>query len=335
MAVDIITSFVRQDDSNGDPMSGAKVYVYDVGTTTLRNVYSDTALSSAAANPIVCDSAGLHDMRYTATGSYKITVKTSADVTVYSRDNIDGRVPVGSGALAIANGGTGATNAAAAIAALGGSTAAEVADIAADVASLQGTLASTEKTHLATGTTAQRPGSPIEGDIRRNSQTLVWEFYNGSAYENVVLMPTGQTDPSATDTAEGLIELAVQTEMETATDVLRSVTPGRQHFHPGHPKMAGLVTVSAGTPTLNTDNDYNITSIADTATGRMTVTIATDFSGANWIASFTMEHGVTTATTNGISTGTRAAGTIEFYCFTVGGPLVDPVSWSFSGIGDL
>lgn len=182
MAVEIITSFDQICDASGDPMSGAKIYVYNVGTTTLRDVFSDTALTPpAAANPIICDSAGRHDMRYTATGSYKIVIKTSADVAVYTRDNIDGRVPVGSGALAIANGGTSATTAAGALAALGAPTAAEVADLAAQVAAFAGAAASTEKTHVATGTTAQRPASPADGDIRRNTTIPQWEGYSGAA----------------------------------------------------------------------------------------------------------------------------------------------------------
>lgn len=183
MSVEIITSFDQICDASGDPMSGAKIYVYDVGTTTPRNVYAASDLSgSAAANPIVTDSAGRHDMRYTATGSYKIVVKTSADVTVYTRDNIDGRVPVGgTGILAIANGGTGASTAAGALAALSAPTAAEVADLAAQVAALAGSAASTEKTHIATGTTAQRPAAPADGDIRRNTTIPQWEGYSGAA----------------------------------------------------------------------------------------------------------------------------------------------------------
>jgi len=184
MSTEIITSFLQICDASGNPLSGAKINVYDVGTTTPRAITSDAGLATPAANPIVTDSAGRHAMRYTATGSYKILVTTSADVTVYERDNIDGRVPVGSGALAIANGGTGATTAGAALTALGGATAAELADIAADVAALSGTLASSEKTHIATGTTAQRPASPAEGDIRRNTTSVAqWEGYNGTGWD--------------------------------------------------------------------------------------------------------------------------------------------------------
>jgi len=187
MATEIATSFGRQVDSNGVPLSRALVYVYDVGTTTLKSVWSDTALSVSAANPIVCDAYGLHDMRYIATGSYKIVVKTSAGTTVYTRDNIDGRVPIGSGALAIANGGTGQTTASAALTALGGVDAETVADLSAEVASLSGALGSSEKTHLATGTTAQRPDTPVEGDVRRNTTTGEFEGVDdGLNYVNFI-----------------------------------------------------------------------------------------------------------------------------------------------------
>lgn len=187
MAVEIITSLTRQVDENGIPISGAKVYVYNVGTTTLKNVFSDNGLSTAADNPIVCNSYGLHDMRYIASGSYKIVVKTNADVAVYTRDNIDGRVPVGSGALAIANGGTGATTAEAALTALGAVSTGAITALETQVAELAGASSSSEKTHIATGTTAQRPYTPAEGDIRRNTTLGYFEGYDGSNWRPIPL----------------------------------------------------------------------------------------------------------------------------------------------------
>jgi hypothetical protein len=212
MATAIITSFDQQCDSNGDPISGAKVYVYNVGTTTLRSIYSNTGLTTAAANPIVCDSAGRHDMRYTATGSYKIVVKTSTDVTVYTRDNIDGSIPVGgSGILAIANGGTGASTAPTALANLGGVTSAEFSDLSAEVAALSGALGSSEKTHIATGTTAQRPVTPVQGDGRWNTSLGGFgelEFYDGTNWRQF---------SAAQPIAGGFINLVVTNNSGTPT----------------------------------------------------------------------------------------------------------------------
>jgi hypothetical protein len=200
MATAIITSFQQVCDSNGDPLSGAKVYVYDEGTTNLQTLYSDEGLGGGdeAANPIVCDSAGRHDMRYKASGSYKIVVKTTADVTVYTRDHIDGGIPIGSGALAIANGGTSATSAGAALTALGAASTTEMDDLAAEVASLAGTLGSIDKTHIATGTSAQRPASPADGDIRFNSSTGYYEGYKDALWQSFPqFYPGATTGPTA------------------------------------------------------------------------------------------------------------------------------------------
>lgn len=139
---------------------------------------------------------------------------------------------------------------------------------------------------------------------------------------------------------------ATQAEMETGTSVLVASTPGRQHFHPGHPKFWAMVTVSAGTPTLQTS--YNVTSITDTGTGRLTVTIATDFSSVNWCCQVTIEQVPSVGDPAQNYTAfvrTLAAGTVEVDALlweldtiatatdqTVA--LADPVSWHVLGLGD-
>ena len=78
-------------DDNGSPLSGGKLFFYDAGTTNSRTVYSDAAGTVAQPNPIVLDSAGrLSSSVYIPTGSWKFLLTTSADVTVYSEDNIEG-----------------------------------------------------------------------------------------------------------------------------------------------------------------------------------------------------------------------------------------------------
>jgi hypothetical protein len=328
MATAIVTSFDQQCDSAGDPLSGALVYVYDVGTTTLRSIFTDDGLSVAAANPIVCDSAGRHDMRYTATGSYKIVVKTSADVTVYTRDNIDGSIPIGaSGILAIANGGTAADNASTALANLGGVTAAEFSSLSAEVAALTGASASTEKTHIATGTTAERPVPAAEGDIRRNTTLSTYEGYDGAAWVNFVVQPTSITDPSATDTQEGLIELAVQSEMETGTDVVRAVTPGRVQYHPGVAKAWAKFAGASGTIAVS----HNITSVVRDSAGDYTVTIATDFSSADYAILLTAFH---TSAVPTVYVLTQAAGSFTIKAVNASSTDTDPDAIFFCCFGD-
>lgn len=77
-------------DSNGDPVSGAKVNVYDAETTDFKNVFTDAALTVAAANPIIADSGGYLDARYIGIGDYKLVTTTSANVTIKTEDNLPG-----------------------------------------------------------------------------------------------------------------------------------------------------------------------------------------------------------------------------------------------------
>jgi len=81
--------------------------------------------------------------------------------------NISGTAAGLSATLAIASGGTGATTAAAALVSLGERTGAN------------------GSTKLPSGTSAQRDGSPSTGFIRFNTDLLLFEGYNGSAWTSV------------------------------------------------------------------------------------------------------------------------------------------------------
>ena len=73
-------------DSSGNPLSGGKVYTYDAGTSTPRNTYTDQGAGTPNANPVILDSRGEASIWFS--GSYKVVLKTSADVTIYTVDNI-------------------------------------------------------------------------------------------------------------------------------------------------------------------------------------------------------------------------------------------------------
>ncbi len=139
MAVSLRHSLFCIVDANGVPIIGAKFNVYAAQTTTPLTLYSDSDLQNVADNPVITDSAGVLPLRYIATASYKITATTSAGaaLTRYSGDNIDPGVAVGSGALPVANGGTGATTAGAARTNLGAAADSTVTSIASDVTTLQ------------------------------------------------------------------------------------------------------------------------------------------------------------------------------------------------------
>jgi hypothetical protein len=126
-----------------------------------------------------------------------------------------------------------------------------------------------------------------------------------------------------------------QSDQETATSNTVAVTPGRQHFHPGHPKCWAYVTVSGGTPTLAAS--YNITSITDAGVGILTITIGTDFSSANYAAALggTKVVGSTGAVVSEIESF-RAAGSIQLVCTSANSAASqsDPGTWTFAGFGD-
>jgi hypothetical protein len=267
MAIAVLIPTVQFFDNSGNPLNGGTVTVQNAGTTTSRNIYTDTGLSVAATNPIPLDSAGrpTQGMIYTAASAYKIIVKNSAGTTLYTRDNIDPGVPIGSGTLAIANGGTGAATAGAAIAALGGATAAEVTTLSSSVASNTARIGTTDSTEVAKGTTAQRPGSPVTGDVRWNTTTAKLEAYDGSDWRDI--FHSGDT--------------ATQANMETATSTTTVVTPGRAQYHPGVAKAWGVVSESGGTLTLSAS--HNVTSITDGGAGICTFNLTTAFSSANYV----------------------------------------------------
>ena len=84
----------QEHDANGNPLNGGQLFFYEPGTTTLKTVYQDLELTTAHANPVVADSAGRWDPIY-LDGSYKVVLKNSSDVTIWTEDNIS----TGGGAL--------------------------------------------------------------------------------------------------------------------------------------------------------------------------------------------------------------------------------------------
>jgi len=73
-------------DNSGQALSGGKVFTYIAGTSTPAAVYTNSALTTPAANPVILDSNG--KALVFANGAYKFVIKTSADVTIATLDNL-------------------------------------------------------------------------------------------------------------------------------------------------------------------------------------------------------------------------------------------------------
>lgn len=123
----------------------------------------------------------------------------------------------------------------------------------------------------------------------------------------------------------GVATGASQSDQETGTSTTTVVTPGRQQFHPSAAK-AWLRCDTAGTISLS----YNITSITDTGTGAVTVTLATDFSTANYTAVATPEAGSALM----CGTSTMDVGSFIVYCYSYLNAVADPNSYSIAAFGD-
>jgi len=85
--------------SDGNPLVGGKIYTYSAGTTTPLATYTDSGAGTANTNPIILNSLGQANI-WLGTGSYKFSVYTSADVLLYTVDNIS--APLDSAGLATA-----------------------------------------------------------------------------------------------------------------------------------------------------------------------------------------------------------------------------------------
>ena len=76
-------------DANGAPLSGGKLYTYAAGTTTPLASYTNYGGGTANANPVILDSRGEASV-WLGTGMYKMVLKTSVDVEVWTVDNLNG-----------------------------------------------------------------------------------------------------------------------------------------------------------------------------------------------------------------------------------------------------
>jgi hypothetical protein len=125
-------------DTNGLLIPGAKLYFFDAGTTTPRTVYSDPDLAGghAISQPVTADSAGRFQPIWIAPGTYKATLQDADGNAIYTVDNIDTGLAAGTGALAVASGGTGSTTAAGARTNLGAASQADLSSLSASLGDL-------------------------------------------------------------------------------------------------------------------------------------------------------------------------------------------------------
>ena len=221
----------------------------------------------------------------------------------------------------------------------------------------------TNTASITTATTTTVVGSPASG-VQRNVKHLSIRNNHASTTSNPVIEHTDGTNAEELLTVALLagetlaldeignwthydtnggeypvtgIAVASQAEMESASSTTVAVTPGRQHFHPGHPKAWCKCGVTG-----NDLGSYNITSITDTGAGQATINIATDFSSSNWACIGTVERSSTSLTVTNLkfvnirnATQTAGAVQLEVYDGTATTAVQeDPTSYHLIACGD-
>jgi hypothetical protein len=173
-----------------------------------------------------------------------------------------------------------------------------------------------------TNVTVKKKVTLLAGESLDLTQGGVWLHYdsNGAVYPSVG-------------------NAASQAEMEAGTATDKFVTPQGVNWHPGVAKC-WLKANGAGTSLLA---NWNITSISDTGTGRLGITIGTDFSDANWVGLTSIQRVATSLAVASVDNGgnfrnvSQTAGVIEVenYDDTATTHVAqDPEYYFFAGFGD-
>lgn len=220
MALSGLQPFIKVTDSNGDPIVGAELHVYEVGTTTARNIYSDSGLTTPMTNPLsgvnASNASGDFPRFYMASGTYKLRAETSASVLIWEYDNIDTGLSAGVGALPISAGGTGATTAAAARANLDVPSNSELADLADDIAALSSSVQNIVS--FPQGRLTLTPGTPvIASDVTAGTSVYYTAFvgnivpiYDGVQYNARTFSADLQLVLNANHIASSIYDVFIQ-----------------------------------------------------------------------------------------------------------------------------
>ena len=140
-------------------------------------------------------------------------------------------------------------------------------------------------------------------------------------------------EPAASATVAGVQENADQAEMEARSSILRTVTPGTQHFHPGHPKAGGNLNGS-GTPAFRA-GDYGMGAVTDNGTGNYTVALDTAFNDTNyWVAVFARHPSTNPAFLTAQGGHTKTSSSFQFLTDQPGAGAVDSTEMGMTFWGD-
>lgn len=97
MATRLLLPRAQRVNLDGRPLSGAKLFTYVTGTSTPKPVYTDPALTTPHANPVIADASGTWPSMYPEGGLYRLVLTDAADVVIYTDDDVEGATTNGTG----------------------------------------------------------------------------------------------------------------------------------------------------------------------------------------------------------------------------------------------
>ena len=161
-------------------------------------------------------------------------------------------------------------------------------------------ISATDAVRLASGTTAQRPGSPANGDVRYNSTLSTIEGYSNSVWANLA---SGDTVKDADE------DTKIQVEESSDEDIIRMDIAGTERINISATETAiGVTKVNHAASTITgTATNGNIT-ITPNGSGVVAVSSALTVAGAATITGDLTVNGTTT--------------TIESTSLTVEDPMI-------------
>ena len=192
-------------------------------------------------------------------------------------------------------------------------------------------------------------GSSNDGP-RLSSSGVTTTFGNGfttvtAASGDYVVIASDVSDSNTTKKAlvSDIVTLATpaipsQTDMETATNNVKAVTPFAVNWHPGTAK--GWVKFN-GDGTVAVSASHNVTSVTDVATGVYTVNWTTSFSTANYAVAGMAQRDTGASDANSAiqigfrrTSGAMATGSTSIIVGDNGGTAIDPTIVTLVAFGD-
>ena len=174
-------------------------------------------------------------------------------------------------------------------------------------------ISATDAVRLASGTTAQRPGSPANGDVRYNTNLATIEGYSSGAWSNLA---------SGDQIIDADSNTFVKVELSADQNII-------------HMSAGGTQVIKAAAATTEFGNATSLSNTATTVTGLITngnITLAPNGTGVTAISSALTVSGAATITGNLTVNGTTT--TIDSTTLTIEDPLIHLAKNNSGGVAN-